>query len=102
MTPRISEPVRKKRVWIGFIVLFALINPWYFAADAGSTLIMGIPLWALIILAASLGLSIFITWTIQTQWRTDSDERYDSGKEGGAGKENGDEHGRGARRDGEA
>ena len=95
MKPRMSEPVRKRRVWIGFIVLFVLINPWYFASDAGSTRLMGIPLWALMILGASLALSIFITWTINTQWRTDSDELYGDGKEIGADNNKSD----GARRD---
>lgn len=76
MKPRMSEPIRKKRVWIGFVVLFALINPWYFPAGISSSLIMGVPLWALIILLASLALSIFITWVVLTQWHTDSDERY--------------------------
>ncbi|SPJ32582.1 hypothetical protein [Kushneria phyllosphaerae] len=76
MKPRMSEPVRKRRVWIGFVVLFVLINPWYFASDAGSTLVLGIPVWALTVLGASLLLSIFITWTIKTQWQTDSDELY--------------------------
>ncbi|WP_457809031.1 hypothetical protein [Kushneria sp. EE4] len=96
MKPAMSEPVRKRRVWIGFIVLFVLINPWYFASDAGSTLVMGIPLWALTILGASLLLSVFITWTIKTQWQTDSDERYGCGKESGDG---GDDHRGATRRD---
>ncbi|RKR07324.1 hypothetical protein C7446_0135 [Kushneria sinocarnis] len=74
--PRLSEPVRKRRVWFGFIVLFALINPWYFPDGVSTTLILGVPLWALIVLAASLALSLFITWTVTTQWRTDSDERF--------------------------
>lgn len=102
MKHRMSEPVRKRRVWIGFIVLFVLINPWYFASDAGSTQVMGIPVWALTVLGASLLLSIFITWTIRTQWQTDSDELYGCGKEGGCGKKSGDggnHHSSGARRD---
>lgn len=95
MKPRMSEPVRKRRVWMGFIVLFVLINPWYFASDAGSTRLMGIPLWALTILGASLALSVFITWTINTQWRTDSDELYGDGNEIGSDNNKSD----GARRD---
>ncbi|MFC0337706.1 hypothetical protein [Kushneria avicenniae] len=89
-----SEPVRKRRVWLGFIVLFVLINPWYFASDAGATRLMGIPLWALMVLGVSLALSIFITWTINTQWQTDSDERYGGGKGRGDGHDSD-----GARRD---
>lgn len=102
MKPRMSEPVRKRRVWIGFIVLFVLINPWYFASDAGSTLVLGIPVWALTILGASLLLSVFITWTIRTQWQTDSDELYGCGKESGNGKKSvdgGNHYSSGARRD---
>ncbi|MFC0267526.1 hypothetical protein [Kushneria aurantia] len=71
-----SEPVRKRRVWIGFTLLFVLINPWYFPAGMATSLIFGIPLWALIVLAASLMLSVFISWVVMTQWHTDSDERY--------------------------
>ncbi|WP_110685022.1 hypothetical protein [Salinicola aestuarinus] len=74
--PRMSEPVRKRRVWIGFALLFALINPWYFPAGMTTPLILGVPLWAIIVLVASLALSVFITWVVMTQWHTDSDERY--------------------------
>lgn len=79
---KMSEPVRKRRVWIGFTVLFLLINPWYFPAGMTTPRVLGIPLWALIVVAASLLLSAFITWTVATQWHTDSDERYgDSGSD---------------------
>lgn len=77
---KMSEPVCKRRVWLGFAVLFALINPWYFPAGMTTPRVLGVPLWALIVLAASLALSVFITWVVATQWHTDSDERYgDSG-----------------------
>jgi len=74
MKKNISEPVKKPLVWIGFIILFALINPWYFPAGSWSPLLFGIPYWALIILVASLSLSIFITWVVMTQWETGADE----------------------------
>ncbi|MDH4571980.1 MULTISPECIES: hypothetical protein [Salinicola] len=74
MKRRISEPVKKPLVWIGFVILFALINPWYFPAGSWSPLFFGVPYWALIILLASLALSIFITWVVKTQWETGADE----------------------------
>ncbi|MFP5300739.1 hypothetical protein R2R70_05880 [Cobetia sp. SIMBA_158] len=73
---KITEPVHNRRVWIGFALLFMLINPWYFPNGMTTPLVLGVPLWALIVLAASLLMSIFITWVVMTQWHTDSDELY--------------------------
>jgi len=80
MKRRIIEPVKKPSVWIGFLILFALVNPWYFPAGSWSPLIMGIPYWALIILLVSLALALFITWVVLRQWETGADEDGEAGK----------------------
>ncbi|WP_110691072.1 hypothetical protein [Salinicola endophyticus] len=77
MKKRITEPVKKPAVWIGFGVLFTLVTPWYFPAGSWSPLFWGIPYWALIIIAVSLALSIFITWVVLCQWDTGADETED-------------------------
>jgi len=71
-----KEPVKSPLVWILFAVIFALINPWYFPAGSHAPLIWGVPLWAWAIVAASLALSVFVTWVVHYQWdmRTDDNE----------------------------
>lgn len=52
-----KEPVRSPVVWILFVLLMALITPWYFPDGSFEPLLWGVPYWAWIILAASLALS---------------------------------------------
>lgn len=70
------EPVKNPWVWILFVIIFALINPWYFPVGSYTPLIWGVPLWAWAILAASLALSVFVTWVVHCQWdmRTDDEQ----------------------------
>lgn len=73
--PRL-EPIRKPWIWVVFAILFALINPWYFPAGA-NRLIWGVPCWALVILAASLALSMFLHYVLARHWRMVEDEEAD-------------------------
>ncbi|WP_110670697.1 hypothetical protein [Salinicola halophilus] len=74
MKRRIREPVKSPVVWIGFILLFALVTPWYFPSGDFRPLLWGVPYWAVIVLGASLALSLFITWVVATQWQTGADD----------------------------
>lgn len=67
------EPIRVRWIWVVFAILFALINPWYFPAGA-QALLWGVPVWALIILAASLALSGFIHYVLARHWHIEEDE----------------------------
>lgn len=64
--PHSSSP--KPRAWIlaVYLVLFALVIPWYWPAD-DSRHILGVPLWGLVTLAAVFLTSVFTAWVYLTQ-----------------------------------
>ena len=69
------EPIRTRWIWGVFAVLFVLLNPWYFPAGS-ERLIAGVPLWAWVILAVCLALSVFLHFVCAVYWQTgdESDE----------------------------
>ncbi|MES1924504.1 hypothetical protein [Salinisphaera sp. T31B1] len=79
MARQSKEPIKRPIVWIVFIAVFALINPWYFTDGAYTPLIWGVPYWAWIILAASLALSVFVTWVVCCHWDMQTDEQDGGG-----------------------
>ncbi|HLS10453.1 hypothetical protein [Lentibacillus sp.] len=62
------EPIKNGKIWIVFGVLLALLTPWYFPESFGEILIFGVPIWAIIIIAASLLLSAFLSYVIKNHW----------------------------------
>ncbi|MDH3421123.1 MAG: hypothetical protein OEQ25_18310 [Gammaproteobacteria bacterium] len=69
-----QKPAPKPRAWIlaVYLVLFALVIPWYWpAADARH--VFGIPLWALVTLAAVLLTSVFTAWVYLTRSEGEGD-----------------------------
>ncbi|WP_079526231.1 hypothetical protein [Halobacillus hunanensis] len=75
-----KEPIKNGKLWIIFGILFALINPWYFPEGSYQPLFWGIPYWALIIIAASLLLSAFISYVIKYQWQLEEEEEKKEAK----------------------
>ncbi|WP_181346848.1 hypothetical protein [Thalassobacillus sp. CUG 92003] len=69
-----KEPIKNGKLWIVFGVLLALITPWYFPSSFGDILIYGIPLWAIIIIAASLLLSAFLSYVIKFHWHMEEEQ----------------------------
>ena len=69
-----KEPIKNYKVWLGFLVIFILLNPWYFPSGGEPVLIYGVPLWALIIILMSIVLSLYITYVIHYHWNTEDDE----------------------------
>lgn len=69
-----KEPIKNYKVWLGFLVIFILLNPWYFPSGGEPVLIYGVPLWALIIILMSIVLSLYITYVIHYHWDTEDDE----------------------------
>lgn len=75
-----KEPIRKPWIWVVFGLLFVLINPWYFPASFSQPLFWGIPAWAVIIILASLALSVFCHYVLVCHWQIeDADESADRG-----------------------
>jgi len=69
-----KEPIKNYKVWLGFLIIFILLNPWYFPSRGEPVLIFGVPLWALVIILMSLVLSLYITYVIHYHWDTDEEE----------------------------
>ncbi|ERJ18609.1 hypothetical protein T35B1_03921 [Salinisphaera shabanensis T35B1] len=95
MKRKSKEPVKSPLVWIVFVVVFAAINPWYFPAGSFEPLIWGVPYWAWIILAASLALSVFVTWVVCCQWDMGADDDIGDDRGQYHGQDRGQDHGEG-------
>ncbi|SFB29122.1 hypothetical protein SAMN04488072_11379 [Lentibacillus halodurans] len=76
-----KEPIKNKKVWIVFGILLALITPWYFPESFGDILIYGMPLWAVIIIIASMLLSAFLSYVIKHHWMLEEENEANE-KEG--------------------
>ncbi|MCP3026547.1 hypothetical protein [Halobacillus sp. A5] len=68
MNKATKEPIKNVKVWIILGVLFAMINPWYFPQSFEEILIYGIPLWAVVIIIASLLLSAYLSYVLKYHW----------------------------------
>ena len=80
MSPNRKEPIKKIWLWVVFAILITLITPWYFPAGDYQPLIGGVPYWALIVIGASLALSLFLHYVIRCQWRIEEDNEAGTGE----------------------
>ncbi|MCC4722920.1 hypothetical protein [Salinicoccus sp. RF5] len=78
MKQKTREPITNYRIWIGFLIIFILLNPWYFPSG-DPVLVYGVPLWALVIMGVTVVLSLYITYVIRYHWEIEDEE--ESGKE---------------------
>ncbi|WP_449355232.1 hypothetical protein ACUL41_03640 [Virgibacillus natechei] len=70
-----KEPIKNGKIWIVCGILLALITPWYFPESFGEILILGVPLWAVIIIIASILLSTFLSYVIRNHWMIEEEEK---------------------------
>ncbi|PPA69029.1 hypothetical protein [Jeotgalibacillus proteolyticus] len=63
-----KEPIRKKWIWIGLVIIMLGIVPWYFPRGTEVPIILGFPYWALISLFFSLLLCGYLSWLCVSQW----------------------------------
>lgn len=75
------EPIRNYKIWIGFLVIFILLNPWYFPSGGEPVLIYGVPLWALVIMGVTMLLSLYITYVIKFHWESEDEDPGRKGDE---------------------
>ncbi|MCG1009640.1 hypothetical protein J4760_06360 [Salinicoccus sp. ID82-1] len=68
MKQNTREPIRNYKIWLGFLIIFILLNPWYFPSGEEPVLVFGVPLWALVILGVTVMLSLYITYVIRYHW----------------------------------
>ncbi|SEQ70852.1 hypothetical protein [Piscibacillus halophilus] len=66
-----KEPIKNRKLWITFGILFILSVPWYFPTGSYDPIILGVPYWAWIIILVSLAFSVTITYAIKNLWISD-------------------------------
>ncbi len=81
MKKEIKEPIRKKWIWIGLVIILLGNVPWYFSEAMVEPFIFGFPFWGFIILVFSVILSAYLSWLCLTQWSIVEDEEEAKGKE---------------------
>nr|WP_263327267.1 hypothetical protein [Neobacillus sp. Marseille-Q6967] len=74
MNKEIKEPIRKKWIWIGLVLIVLGNVPWYFSKGFVEPYILGFPFWAFIILVFSIILCAYLSWVCMTQWKIVEDE----------------------------
>jgi hypothetical protein len=60
------------RIWAVYAVLFGIAIPWYWPAEDARVL-LGFPLWVVVSIAGSFGISCFTAWLFVTRWPADED-----------------------------
>ncbi|WP_231687890.1 hypothetical protein [Bacillus sp. FJAT-27251] len=74
MNNNVKEPIQKKWIWIGLVIILLGNVPWYFSDSMVEPYIFGFPLWGFIILIFSVILSAYLSWICLTQWNLVEDE----------------------------
>ncbi|KKK39802.1 hypothetical protein WQ57_00440 [Mesobacillus campisalis] len=74
MNKDVKEPIQKKWIWIGLVIILLGNVPWYFSDSMVEPYIFGFPLWGFIILIFSVILSAYLSWICLTQWNLVEDE----------------------------
>ena len=58
------------RIWAVYAVLFGISIPWYWPAEH-AVMLWGFPLWVVVSIAGSLGISCFTAWLFACRWPED-------------------------------
>lgn len=80
------EPRRFAWVWWGYLILYAIAIPWYWPAGYRGALVLGLPTWVAVTLAAVVGLALWTSLVIHRCWidRSDSEDLVVAARTGGA------------------
>ncbi|WP_221567744.1 hypothetical protein [Alkalihalobacillus sp. TS-13] len=63
-----KEPIKKKWIWIGLVLIVLTIVPWYYPDKAVEPIILGFPFWAFLSGFFSLVLCGYLSWLCKHQW----------------------------------
>ncbi|WP_408011818.1 hypothetical protein ACJROX_28380 [Pseudalkalibacillus sp. A8] len=63
-----KEPIKKKWIWIGLVLILIAIVPWYFPEKAVEPIILGFPFWAFLSAIFSLVLCGYLSWLCTHEW----------------------------------
>ncbi|TFJ92204.1 hypothetical protein [Lentibacillus salicampi] len=69
-----KEPIKNPKLWIVFVILLALLTPWYFPGSFDDMFIFGMPLWAISIIVVSILLSAFLSYVIKNHWMIEEEK----------------------------
>ena len=64
----VCEPRKVGYIWIIYVLLFAVAVPWYWPVDYRGPLVLGLPLWVAVSLAAIALLAAWTVWVINRYW----------------------------------
>lgn len=65
---RRREPIRNPWIWIGLIAIILVGIPWYLPPGTLHPLVFGMPMWTLVAVASSIGVSGFLHWALSRHW----------------------------------
>lgn len=74
MNKEVKEPIRKKWIWIGLVLIVLGNVPWYFSDSMVKPYIFGFPFWAAMILLFSVIMCAYLSFVCLTQWKIVEDE----------------------------
>jgi hypothetical protein len=60
------------RIWAVYAVLFGLSIPWYWPTE-DARMLLGFPLWVVVSITGSFGISCFTAWLFVKRWPADED-----------------------------
>ncbi|MBM7585717.1 hypothetical protein JOC86_002259 [Bacillus pakistanensis] len=69
-----KEPIKNVKIWVIILGIFLLSIPWYLPEGSSYILAFGIPYWGWMVLAASLGMSIYLTYVLNHEWQMEEEE----------------------------
>jgi len=61
------------RIWSVYAVLFGIAVPWYWPAE-DARMLVGLPLWVVVSVAGSFGISCFTAWLLVARWPADEED----------------------------
>ncbi len=65
---KMKEPIKKKWIWIGLVLIVLAIVPWYHSVKAVEPIILGFPFWAFLSGIFSLVLCGYLSWLCTHEW----------------------------------
>jgi hypothetical protein len=68
-----DEPRRHPIVWLVYAMLYAVAIPWYWPEGYRGPLVLGLPAWAAVSLAATLALAAWTAFVIYRFWDEGTD-----------------------------